>query len=150
MRGVVRGGAGQTVRLSRAENWSQEQAVAPDGSYRFTGLAPGAYAVALGNTGVTQTGIILDGRNEVVVDLAAPGWGWEVTDGGAGPGFGVVRCRVTGRSDRARSSLDRRLGGDHAAHRLQDRVSAPMSASLRRWALGATSSSSRALMSWPM
>ena len=46
-----------------------------------------------------QTGIILDGRNEVVVDLAAPGWGWEVTDGGSGPGFGVVRCRVTGRSD---------------------------------------------------
>ena len=99
VRGVVRGGAGQTVRLSRAENWSQEQAVAPDGSYRFTGLAAGAYAIALGDTGVIQTGIILDGRNEVVVDLAAPGWGWEVTDGGAGPGFGVVRCRVTGRSD---------------------------------------------------
>jgi hypothetical protein len=100
VRGGVRGGAGQTVRLSRAENWSQEQAVAPDGSYRFTGLAPGVYAMALGNTGVTQTGIILDGRNEVVVDLAVPGWGWELKDGGAGPGFGVVRCRVTGRSDR--------------------------------------------------
>ncbi len=100
VRGIVRGGAGQTVRLSRAENWSQEQAVAPDGSYCFAGLRAGAYAVALGNTGVAQTGIILDGRNEVVVDLVAPGWGWEVTDGGPGPGFGVVRCRVAGRSDR--------------------------------------------------
>ena len=99
VRGRVRGGAGQTVRLSRAENWSQEQTLAPDGSYRFTGLAAGAYAVTLGNTGVIQTGIILDGRNEIRVDLAAPGWGWEVTDGGSGPGFGVVRCRVTGRSD---------------------------------------------------
>jgi hypothetical protein len=74
--------------------------VAPDGSYRFAGLQAGAYAVALGNTGVVQTGIILDGRNEVVVDLAAPGWGWEVADGGPGPGFGVVRCRVAGRSNR--------------------------------------------------
>ena len=100
MRGVVRGGAGQTVRLSRAEGWSQEQIVAPDGGYRFVGLAAGSYAVTLGNSGVAQTGIVLDGRNEVVVDLAAPGWGWEVTDGGAGPGFGVVRCRVIGRSDR--------------------------------------------------
>ncbi len=100
VRGIVRGGAGQTVRLSRAENWTQEQTAAPDGSYRFAGLQAGVYAVALGNTDVVQTGIILDGRNEVVVDLAAPGWGWEVTDGGPGPGFGVVRCRVAGRSDR--------------------------------------------------
>ena len=100
VRGIVRGGAGQTVRLSRAEDWTQEQTVAPDGSFRFAGLPAGAYAVALGNTGVVQTGIILDGRNEVVADLAAPGWGWEVTDGGPGPGFGVVRCRVAGRPDR--------------------------------------------------
>jgi hypothetical protein len=99
VRGKVQGGAGQTVRLSRAGNWSQEQALATDGSYRFTGLAAGSYAVTLGNTGVSQTGIILDGHNELMVDLAAPGWGWEVTDGGSGPGFGVVRCRVTGRSD---------------------------------------------------
>jgi hypothetical protein len=99
VRGIVRGGAGQTVRLSRAEDWALEQPVALDGSYRFTGLRAGIYALALGDTGVVQEGIVLDGRNELVVDLAAPGWGWEMSDGGAGPGFGVVRCRVMGLRD---------------------------------------------------
>lgn len=98
VRGVVRGGAGMKVRLMRpADGWSQEQSVAQDGRYRFTGLAAGAYAIMLVDSGVGQGDLLLDGRNEVVVDLAAPGWGWEVTDGGPGPGFGVVRCRVKGR-----------------------------------------------------
>lgn len=98
VRGVVRGGAGLKVRLSRpADGWSQEQTIAEDGRYRFNGLAAGVYAVLLVDTGVGQGDITLDGRNEAVIDLAAPGWGWEVTDGGASPGFGVIRCRVKGR-----------------------------------------------------
>ncbi len=98
VRGVVRGGAGMKVRLTRpADGWSQELSVTPDGSYRFAGLAAGRYAVTLVDSGVGQGDLVLDGRNEVVVDLAMPGWGWEVTDGGPGPGFGVVRCRVKGR-----------------------------------------------------
>ena len=100
VRGLVRGGAGQTVRLSRpADGWLQEQVVAPDGAYRFTGLQAGTYTAALAGTEVTRAGIVLDGSNEAVVDLAAPGWGWQVTDGGASPGFGIVRCRVKGRTD---------------------------------------------------
>ena len=50
-------------------------------------------------TSIARAGIRLDGRNEVVLEFAVPGWGWQVTDGGGGPGFGVVRCRVTGRTD---------------------------------------------------
>jgi len=100
VRGVIRGGAGRTVRLSRpADNWSQEVTAAPDGGYRFTALRAGTYDLTLPNTGVMQAGIVLDGNNEAVVDLASPGWGWQVTDGGRSPGFGVVRCRVKGRAD---------------------------------------------------
>ncbi len=97
VRGAVRGGAGQTVRLSRGDDWAQEQSVAADGSFRFADLVAGTYTLALLGAAAMQSGIVLDGHNEVVVDLAAPGWGWEVTDGGSGPGFGVVRCRATGR-----------------------------------------------------
>ncbi len=105
VRGTVRGGAGQRVLLSRpADGWSQEQIVAAGGAYSFAGLAAGAYTVALVGAGpqmeaTASMSVVLDGRNEVVADLAAPGWGWEVSDGGSGPGFGVVRCRVKGRVD---------------------------------------------------
>ncbi len=102
VRGAVRGGVGMTVGLARpADGWSQQQAVAPDGSYRFAGLPAGSYVAALKGTEIARAGIMLDGRNEAVVDLAVPGWGWEVTDGGPGPGFGVVRCRVKGRPEAA-------------------------------------------------
>ncbi len=104
VRGTVRGGAGKKVLLSRpGDGWSQEQVVAADGAYGFTGLAAGAYTVALVSTDIAASmpakDVVLDGRNEVVADLATPGWGWEVSDGGPGPGFGVVRCRVKGRVD---------------------------------------------------
>ena len=36
---------------------------------------------------------------EAVVDLDYPGWSWQLSDGGASPGFGVVRCRVKGKPD---------------------------------------------------
>ncbi len=100
VQGMVRGGAGRTVHLSRpADGWSQDQTVAPDGSYRFEKLASGSYAVAVAGTDVSQAGIVLNGKDEASVDLVVPGWGWQVTDGGASPGFGVVRCRVKGRTD---------------------------------------------------
>jgi hypothetical protein len=100
VQGMVRGGAGRTVHLSRpADGWSQDQTVAPDGSYRLEKLASGSYAVAVAGTDVSQAGIVLNGKDEASVDLVVPGWGWQVTDGGASPGFGVVRCRVKGRTD---------------------------------------------------
>lgn len=100
VRGTVRGGGGRRVLLSRpADSWSQEQDVAADGTYHFTGLAAGTYTIGLADGSAQQEGIVLDGRNEVTVDLTIPGWGWEVSDGGPSPGFGVVRCRVKGRTD---------------------------------------------------
>ncbi len=100
VRGVVYGGAGRVVRLNRpADGWTQDQPVAADGSYRFQNLAAGTYTLDLVGTQARKEDILLDGRNEVVADLRVTGWGWELSDGGAGPGFGVVRCRVKGRSD---------------------------------------------------
>ena len=71
----------------------------PDGAFRFTGLRAGTYTLTVPDTSLAQNGIVVDGRSEAVVNLAAPGWAWEVSDGGSGPGFGVVRCRVKGRPD---------------------------------------------------
>jgi hypothetical protein len=99
LRGSVQGGAGMTVRLTRQTGnpWEEIQLVFDDGTYRFTELEPGTYTLQLIDTSVIQAGIQLDGSNEVVLDLAVPGWGWQVSDGGASPGFGIVRCRVAGR-----------------------------------------------------
>ncbi|MGQ9839477.1 MAG: MSCRAMM family protein [Anaerolineae bacterium] len=99
VRGVVHGGAGRVVRLSRpADGWTQDRPVAADGSYQFSNLAAGTYTLAVVGTEVRKEGILLDGRNETVADLTVSGWVWEVTDGGASPGFGIVRCRVKGRT----------------------------------------------------
>ncbi len=99
VRGAVQGGAGMIVHLARQSGtaWEERQLVAADGTYRFTELEPGSYTLRLLDTSVVKPGINLDGRNEVAIDLVVPGWGWQLTDGGSGPGFGMVRCRVTGR-----------------------------------------------------
>ena len=100
VRGMVSGGASLSVVLGRpADGWTQTQPVNTDGSYRFAGLGKGSYTLVLLGTDTGRTGISLDGRNEVVVDLAYPGWGWQLRDGGSSPGFGVVRCQVTGKPD---------------------------------------------------
>ena len=98
IRGRVTAGAGRIIRLARpADNWAAEQTIGGDETYRFSDLSAGVYVVALAGADVARAGLTLDGRNEIVADLVAPGWGWTVSDGGASPGFGVVRCRVTGR-----------------------------------------------------
>ncbi len=99
--GAVQGGAGMIVLLTRQSGtaWEERQLVAADGAYRFTELEAGTYTLKLLDTSVVKPGIVLDGRNAVALDLAVPGWGWQIADGGSGPGFGMVRCRVTGRPD---------------------------------------------------
>ncbi len=101
IRGTVHGGAGMVVQLTRQAGppFEERQLVAADATYRFVELEPGTYTLRLLDTSVTRTGIMQDGRSEIVVDLAAPGWGWQVSPGGASPGFGIVRCRVVGRRD---------------------------------------------------
>jgi hypothetical protein len=92
----VKGGAGKAVLLTRHTGapFEQQQSVTVDGSYRFTELESGVYSLKLLGTSVIRPDILLDGRNEAVIDLAVPGWGWEASDAGISPGFGIVRCRV--------------------------------------------------------
>lgn len=100
VRGVIRGGAARSLQLTRpADNWMKEQTAEEDGSYAFTGLRAGSYTLTLVGTHAVKTDIMLDGWNEAAVDLVAPGWGWEASDGGTSPGFGIIRCRVKGRAD---------------------------------------------------
>jgi len=98
VRGTVAGGAGRTLRLER-DGWSAETAADEGGRYRFEKLAAGRYRLILVGTSVVYEDIVLDGRNERIVDLAVPGWGYRVRDGGPGPGFGVIRCSVEGQRD---------------------------------------------------
>ncbi len=97
--GKVRGGAGKVVLLTRETGhpYEEKQLIAPDNTYRFSELEPGMYTIRLADTSVVKAGIAVDGQHEVTVDLAVPGWGWQASDGGASPGFGIVRVRVTGR-----------------------------------------------------
>jgi hypothetical protein len=101
VRGNMQGGAGKIVLLTRQAGnpWEEQQLVAADGTYRFIELQPGAYTLKLLDTSVVKADLILDGHNELTIDLAAPGWGWELSDGGVSPGFGIVRCRVVDRVD---------------------------------------------------
>jgi len=100
VRGTVSGGAGLTILLGRpADGWTRSEPVGTDGTYRFAGLGKGSYTLVLVGTDTGRADILLDGRNEAVVDLVYPGWGWQLSDGGVSPGFGVVRCRVTGKRD---------------------------------------------------
>jgi hypothetical protein len=97
VRGTVVNGAGRTVRLIEDNSGAAYEAqVTADSAYVLAGLPAGRYALALVNSSVVRTGIVLDGENTVIVDLTAPGWGWSVSVNGASPGFGIVRCRVTG------------------------------------------------------
>ncbi len=102
LRGTVQGGAGRAIQLAHLEeDWSEQQEIGADGSYRFENLPAGTYLLLVAQTDVARAGIILDGRHEMIVDLIVPGWSWAVQDGGASPGFGIVRCRVTGVADLA-------------------------------------------------
>ncbi len=102
VRGTVFDGAGQRIQLVGPEG-VQEQTVGEDESFAFVGLPAGAYTLHLPDVGVEKGGIQLDGTNTVEVNLAVPpeetGWVFVVEDGGPGPGFGVVRCEVKGKTN---------------------------------------------------
>ncbi len=107
VRGTVTGRAKARLVLSSITNQWTAQAD-EDGSYAFVGLPAGEYALRVVGTDLQRTNIQLDGQNEVQADFAVPqqpeaaeNWGYQVSDGGPGPGFGVLRCRVRGVPDLA-------------------------------------------------
>jgi hypothetical protein len=100
--GHVSGGAGRTVTLTGpADAATMHASVGSDGSYRFERLGPGLYRLLVEGTTLAHDGITLDGTNQATVDLTLPadhptgGWTWTAEDAGMGPGFSIVRCRVT-------------------------------------------------------
>jgi len=93
--GTVSGGEGCTLGLSgtvdRLTTLSETE------TYRFADLPRGTYTLTLEGTTVSESDITLDGQEEKVVDLTLlEEWTWEASDGGPGPGFGLVRCSVEG------------------------------------------------------
>ncbi len=97
--GAVTGGAGASlvlVRESDGRDW--ETLAKDDGSYAFVGLGAGRYSLFLYDHERMVENILLDGTDgpggTATVDLAVLGWGHTVRDGGAAPGFGVIRCNV--------------------------------------------------------
>ena len=69
--GRVSGGAGMTLRLTGPQG-EQTVAVAGDASYRFADLPAGIYRLAIEDTDVARDDIVLDGQNQMTVDLEAP------------------------------------------------------------------------------
>ncbi len=100
--GRVAGGRGMHVQLTGPEG-TLETVVEADETYSFDNLPPGTYTLRVVEADAEKTDIVLDGTNTVEVSLAvaqtpeSPSWTFTVEDGGPGPGFGVVRCEVTGR-----------------------------------------------------
>jgi hypothetical protein len=73
--GKTRGGSGRTVVLLKGTAELATQAVAPEETYRFTGLEAGAYRVTLQGTQVSSDILNLNGANAATADLAAPAQG---------------------------------------------------------------------------
>ncbi len=95
IRGRVIHGGGRRLRLE-GPGGPYETTADPQGRFRFDGLAAGTYRLIVLDSDVVRENIVVDGRNEQVVELAlpAPEWTFSVRDGGQGPGFSVVRCSV--------------------------------------------------------
>jgi len=95
--GHVDGGAGSAVVLLRHKDGEEfVTMIRDDGSYRFVDVAPGSYSLRLQPEGTRAESLILDGRNQVEVDLAAGGWGHVITTADPTPGIGAVRVQVRG------------------------------------------------------
>ena len=95
--GHVEGGAGTAVVLLRHKDGEEFVTMArDDGSYRFIDVAPGTYSLRLNPEGTRAESLLLDGRNQVEVNLAVAGWGHENDLADATPGVGAVRVQVVG------------------------------------------------------
>lgn len=73
--GRVRNGAGRTLRLLREEAEIAATTVAADETYRFAGLAAGAYRILFADVEAGSTRLDLDGIAAVTADFVAPALG---------------------------------------------------------------------------
>ena len=77
--GKVRGGAGAQVRLTHSDGFGYESIAGQDGVYRFVTLPAGRYSLEVTNpAGSSVDAIDVAPTQEVVCDLSAYGWGFEV------------------------------------------------------------------------
>ncbi len=103
VRGTVTGSSGSQLSLaSEQKTWTTK--CDQEGHYAFVGLPEGLYTLQVIGTALRKEDIHLDGSNEAVVNFMLPllspaeTWIYQVYDGGPGPGFGVVRCQVKGKT----------------------------------------------------
>lgn len=93
--GRVRGGAGASLRLLRAGDGEEYVTTArEDGAFRFIDLPPGVYSLQVSPTGSRVDALILDGRNQVDLEMTVGGWGHTVGTADPTPGQGAMRVRV--------------------------------------------------------
>ncbi len=93
--GHVRGGAGASLRLLRAGDGEEYVATAhEDGFFRFVDLPPGAYSLHVAPTGSRVDSLILDGRNQVELEMSVAGWGHSIATADPTPGVGSIRVQV--------------------------------------------------------
>ncbi|MEZ4640538.1 MAG: carboxypeptidase-like regulatory domain-containing protein [Caldilineaceae bacterium] len=92
--GHVRGGAGATLCLVRADGVLYRTLAANDGHFEFVDLARGRYTIWVEQpVGSRRENIELDGRNQVELKLTVDRWGHEAIPlEEAGPS--LLRCRV--------------------------------------------------------
>ena len=77
--GKVRGGAGAQVRLIHSDGFAYESIAGQNGVYRFVNLPAGRYSLEVTNlAGSRVDAIDIAPAQEVVCDLSAYGWGFEV------------------------------------------------------------------------
>ena len=99
IRGRVIHGGGRRLRLE-GPGGPYETTADPEGRFRFEGLAAGTYRLLVLDSDVVREDIVVDGRNEQIVELVLPppSWAFTIRDGGPGPGFSVIRCSVEGQT----------------------------------------------------
>lgn len=77
--GAVRGGSGAVVSLVRSGDGQEWVAMARnDGSFRFVDLPAGLYSVRVNPDGSRADKLVLDGANQLTVNLAVAGWGYTI------------------------------------------------------------------------
>lgn len=93
--GRVRGGSGASLRLLRTGDGEEYLTTArEDGAFRFIDLPPGAYSLQVNPTGSRVDNLVLDGRNQVELEMAVGGWGHVIATADPTPGVGAIRVRV--------------------------------------------------------